>query len=82
MGNDAATVPVMVVVAPAAGPVHHPAHHPVSRPPAAGPPSHLPFTGAPIDALASIAFALALTGATLLVLLRRRSAVRMTGAFT
>ncbi len=80
MGNDAATVPVMVVVAPAVGPVHHP----VSRPPTAGPPSHLPFTGAPIDALTSIALALAVTGGAIVALIRRRTAVEpavQTGAF-
>ena len=79
LGGDAGTVPVTVVVAPAAKPAHHPSTQPPTH---GGPPLHLGFTGAPIDVLTSAALVLAATGAALVALARRHTVNAQTGATT
>lgn len=67
MAGGSNTVAVTVVVTPAASPLQ-PGHTPATHHP-----THLAFTGAPIDALTAVATAAVVAGTVLITAFRRRT---------
>ena len=78
MPGGSNTVAVTVVVPPAATP-HQPGHTPPGHTPATHHPTHLAFTGAPIDMLTAAATAAVVGGAALLTAFRRRAQRQILG---